>query len=160
MSPQAQVQSNLAVERDQVFISYSHRDSAWLEKLQTMLKPLIRKQTISVWDDTHILAGAKWREEITKALAAAKVAVLLVSADFLASDFIADHELPPLLEAAGQEGLKIIWVYVSACLYEESEIAAYQAAHDLSRPLNSMTDAEQNQALLHICKQIKAAANP
>ena len=88
----------------------------------------------------------------------AKVAVLLVSPDFLASDFIAQHELPPLLKAARSNGLIILWVCVSACLYEETEISAYQAAHDISRPLDSLKRAEQNAILVQICQTIKEAA--
>ena len=124
-----------------------------------MLKPLVRKK-LAVWDDTKIRPGVQWKKEIEAALAAAKVAVLLVTPHFLGSDFIAEHELPPLLETAEKQGLIILWVYVSSCLYDETEIKNYQAAHDIAKPLNSLTLAEQDNVLAQICRKIKAAVNP
>ena len=146
--------------RDQVFISYSHKDREWLSKLQTMLKPMVRNKIISVWEDAKISAGDEWRGEIKEALARAKAAVLLVSPYFLESDFIAEHELPPLLDAARKEGLVILWVYISHCLYDETEIEHYQAANEISKPLDSLTPSEQNRVLADVCRKIKAAATP
>ena len=141
--------------RDQVFISYSHKDKDWLDRLQTTLKPLVRNGALTVWADTQIRAGDKWKEEIEAALSRAKIAVLLVSQDFLASDFIANEELPPLLEAAEKEGLTIFWVPVTASLYEETDIAKYQAAHDPNAPLDGLAEPELNVALVAIGKKIQ-----
>ena len=144
--------------RDKVFICYSHQDREWLNRLRTTLLPLIRTGEISLWDDTQIRGGRRWRKEIEGALVTARVAVLLVSRHFLASDFIAERELPSLLAAVEQEGVTILWVYVSACLYDETVIGEYQAAHDPARTLDEMTEAECQRTLVSICKRIKEAA--
>ena len=144
--------------RDQVFISYSRSDKRWLDKLHAMLAPLLRAGQIKIWDDTHILPGQKWFDEITGAIASAKVAVLLVSADFLASDFIDRHELAPVLKAAEQEGVTILWVAVSYCLFQYTELAQYQALNDdPAKPLNSFSGAKLDKELMRICKRIKRA---
>ena len=146
-------------ERSQVFISYSHKDKDWLQRFQIMLKLAVRKQKLTVWDDTKINPGSKWRDEIQNALNTAKIAVLMVSPNFLASDFIAEHELPPLLEAAEKEGVKIVWVYLSDCMYELTEIENYQAAHDISYPLDNLSSSELNSVIKMICKQLLTATD-
>jgi hypothetical protein len=149
-----------ASAKNGVFFSYSHRDKKWLDKLQTMMSPLIRNNSVSVWWDGKIKPSQKWREEIDKALSSAGVGVLLVSPNFLASDFISQKELPYLLEAAKGRGVKLIWVLLQHCLYNETPIGDYQAAHDISRPLNALKGDKLDATLVQICRVIQEAANP
>ncbi|HYR10634.1 MAG TPA: toll/interleukin-1 receptor domain-containing protein, partial [Longimicrobium sp.] len=124
--------------RIRVFISYSHADAEWLERLQKHLKPL-QREGIEVWDDTRLKAGEQWREEIREALAKTKVAVLLISADFLASDFIVTNELPPLLKAAEEDGATILPVIISPCRFtREASLSRFQAVNDPAKPLLRM----------------------
>ncbi len=147
--------------RDKIFISYSHKDKRLFEEFKTMLAPAIRDGIVDVWDDKKIDPGAKWKDEVNAALASAKIAVLLVSQNFLASDFIASHELPLLLVAAQKEGVTVFWIYFSSCLYEQTEIATYQAAHDVSKPLDRLDKPHRQAVFSEVCaKLIRLARNP
>ena len=86
-------------------ISYSHKDSAALTRLQVHLKPLELQGIVDRWDDTRIRPGQDWKAEIDRTLDEARVAIFLVSADFLAPDFISEDELPPILMAQTRAGL-------------------------------------------------------
>ena len=147
----------LPPERDQLFISYSHVDRGWVERLQKMIRPLVRSEALRLWDDSQIPAGAKWKVEIEKALASAKVALLLVSDDFLASEFVINKELPPLLRAAEEEGLCILWVCLGPCFYEATPIHEYQAVLPPGEPLEAMGPVQQKMALKTIAGAIRDA---
>ena len=143
--------------RDQVFICYSHKDKRWLDDLQTHLKPHVRNGSITAWSDKQIVPGSKWFSEIKVALASTKVAVLLVTPNFLASDFIHEHELTPLLKEAEKGDVRIIWIPVRACSYKETALKDYQVAIDPDKPLANMK-AERDKAWVGICEEIKRAA--
>ena len=72
------------------------------------MRPFERQGHVDLWADSRITPGDRWKQEIASAMERASIAVLLVSADFLASDFVAENELPPLLEAAQREGVRIV----------------------------------------------------
>ena len=142
--------------RREVFISYSRKDEEWLEKLLTHLKPLQRSGALNIWVDQHLNAGDDWRSEIEAALSRACVAVLLVTPHFLASDFISNEELPRLLRAAKEDGIKIIWIPITDCMWRHTPIKDFQAAVEPSKPLNLM-GPETDRILVEVCEQINTA---
>jgi GTPase SAR1 family protein len=138
--------------RTKVFISYSHNDREWLTRLQKHLKTLEHEGIdVDVWDDTRIKAGDKWKLEIKRALDEAKIAVLLISTDFLASDFIAKNELPPLLKASKQNGAVILPLILKPSRFtKHKELSEFQAVNDPARPLIELKEAEQEKILVKL----------
>jgi hypothetical protein len=142
---------------DSIFFSYSHQDKKWLDEIEKVLVPALKGSKIDAWSDKEIKPGMKWKQEIEKALARAKVAVLIVSPDFLASKFIAENELPHILQSAQTRGVTVVWVYVKPAMYRYTDIADFQAAHDVSKPLCTLSANRLPMAILEICEQIIAA---
>lgn len=85
-SPKPQPQNN-------IFISYSHRDKVWKNLLIKYFKVLENQGLIARWDDRHIQAGANWAQQIKQAAVQARMAIFLISDDFLASKFIIQQEV-------------------------------------------------------------------
>ena len=154
-----QVGKPVVLKRNQIFISYSQKDLVWLDEFKTILSPMMRNKTIDVWFDRKIKPSQEWRKEIESALAATKVAVLLVSPNFLASDFVMSEEFPYLLNVAHTENVKLLWVLLGFCLYEETPLKDYQAAHNISKPLDSLSESERREVWVMISKHVKEAAN-
>lgn len=147
-------ETNLAQERNKVFVSYSHSDKEFLTDIQRHFKPFLNQ--IDFWDDSKIKPGQKWKEEIKKAIDATKVAILLVSTDFLGSDFIATDELPPLLKAAEENGAVILMVIVKPCLFEEfPSLNQYQAMNPPSTPVVKMDYTDKEELFVNLVRQTK-----
>jgi hypothetical protein len=102
-----------------IFISYSHKDENWKERLVTQLKVLALEGFCDVWDDRRIATGDDWKPEIEKALNEADIAILMVSADFLVSNFIRTEEVPRILERRKTEGLWVIPLFVKPCPWKK-----------------------------------------
>ena len=142
-----------------IFISYSHSDALWLERLETHLKVLAKYyDNVETWVDTKLRGGDKWREEITNAIEKANVAILLVSTAFLASDFITCDELPPILRKAEEDGTRILPLIVSPCEFEESEIGDFQAVNSPDKTLADLRDDEATieRVFLDLNREIKS----
>lgn len=77
-----------------VFISYSHQDEVWKDRLVRQLRVLELEGDFDLWDDRKIAAGDDWRSDIETAMDRARAAILLISADFLISGFIRGTEIP------------------------------------------------------------------
>ncbi len=140
--------------RTKVFISYSHLDKSILSDIQRHFKPFLKQ--IDYWDDSQIQPGQKWKDEIIKAICHTKVAILLVSTDFLGSDFIISNELPPLLKAAEQEGAVILTLILKPCLFEKfNDLNQFQTLNPPNRPMTKMNYDEKEELLVNLVRQTK-----
>ncbi|MEB3334271.1 MAG: TIR domain-containing protein, partial [Cyanobacteriota bacterium] len=142
-------------QRQELFISYSHKDRAFLEQFWIHLSPLEEDYGLRRWDDSRIQPGDIWLTEIEQALERAQVALLLVSPHFLASDFIRRKELPKLFEAAKKDGLKILWLPIRPCSWKRyPQIEQYQAVGSMNPTLAEMGEVERDREMVCITDRI------
>jgi hypothetical protein len=138
-----------------IFVSYSHNDKRWKERFETISKPLSRSEKIEFWSDENLKA-AEWDPQIEQTMKRAEAAVLLVSDNFLAADYIIQKELPYLLQARRERNLMIFWAYLEPCdLKWHSEITKFSARKtDGLKPMSKMTDWEWKETMVRGCGMI------
>ena len=105
--------------RANVFISYSHADDRWRQRLVKHLKVLVAEGHIHVWDDSSVTVGEDWQARINAELDQAGVALLLVSATFLTSEFVRQKKIPSILERHQQGGMTIYPLLVQPSAWQE-----------------------------------------
>lgn len=152
------------VERTQVFLCYSHEDvdlrdprNAYSKELSQLLTIYRDRGLAEIWSDEQIHAGAEYLKQISEAITRTRVALLLLSNAFLASQFIQSHELPPLLAAEAAGELTIIPVLFRHCSYKKSGLGHFQAAFPVSKPLKALKPTERDLAWLRIGEAIEQA---
>ena len=105
-----------------VVICYSHKDAEFLEAFRVHLNPWEDEDLLELWSDKKIQLNQDWHQEIQQTLESIAVAVLLVSPNFLASDYIRQYELPLLLRHCEEGHIAL------ACLYLRHSVVADDTA--------------------------------
>lgn len=137
-----------------IFISYSHRDEAWKERVAKQLG-VLAGAGLDTWDDRKIAAGASWEGDIKQAIADCDVALLLISADFLTSSFILGQEVPPLLQRRGREGIRVIPVILAPCAWDRIDwLKTIQARPKDGKPLSGMSPHDAEAALAALAAEV------
>jgi hypothetical protein len=138
-----------------LFLSYSHQDEALRQRLEVHLAGLKRDGTISVWHDRRIAAGDAFAQRIDEHLEQADVILLLVSADFLASDYCNDVEMQRALERHAGGSARVIPVILRPCDWKHPPLASLLAVPTDGKPITSWPN--EDEAFLDVVQQIRDA---
>jgi internalin A len=132
-------------ERDSatLFISYSHKDERYRDELRGALTPYERRGDVTLWDDTCIMPGQKWEQEILDKLERADIVVLLVSNYFIGSDYCYSKEMKRALERDAARENAVVPIIVRACAFHKLELGQLQAILPLGKPINQHKDRHQ-----------------
>jgi internalin A len=127
-----------------IFVSYSHKDERLLNELKTHLSPLRRLNLIETWDDRSIEAGEDWREEISANLERADIILLLVSADFINSDYCYEKEMARALERHEKKEARVVPVIVRDSKWELiEELSKLQAVPKGGKPVRDWSNKDK-----------------
>lgn len=139
----------------ELFFSYAHEDARYRERLQRHLSTLRNEGLVADWHDGMLTPGAEWDVEIRARLARADIVVLLVSADFLASDYIARVELQEALRRDRARQSSVVPVVVQPCDWRSTDLGRLQALPRGAKPISRWRHPEE--AYLDVAQGIRAA---
>ena len=139
----------------EVFFSYAHEDEALRDELAKHLKLLERQGVITAWHDRQITAGTEWEGQIDEHLETAKVILLLVSADFLASDYCYDVELKRAMERHEAKEARVIPVILREVNWKGASFGKLLALPKNAEPVTNWPNRDQ--AFADITRGIRTA---
>ena len=140
----------------EVFYSYSHKDEELRERLETHLKLLQRQGVIKGWHDRLISAGTEWAGQIDHYLESSQIILLLISADFLASDYCYDKEMKRALERHEAGEARVIPIILRPVDWKGAPFSHLQALPKDAKPLTQWPDRDA--AFTNIAEGIRKVA--
>jgi hypothetical protein len=145
------------MERTKVFVSYSHQDEAWKDRVMMHLGVLEAEGLLHVWTDRRIQIGEDWQAKIDSAMSEARVALLLVTASFLTSQFILNTEVPRLLQLHAQRRMLVLPVVARPCAWKlVTWLASRQVRPRDGRPLAAGGEVEVDLDLTALAYEVAA----
>ncbi|OYE03747.1 toll/interleukin-1 receptor domain-containing protein [Nostoc sp. 'Peltigera membranacea cyanobiont' 232] len=136
-----------------VFFSYSHKDEVLRDELATHLSMMKRQGVIEAWHDREITAGSEWANAIDDNLEVADIILLLVSANFLASDYCYDKEMTRAMERHETRETRVIPVILKPTDWNGAPFGKLQALPKNAKPVTTWPD--QDEAFLNVAQGIR-----
>lgn len=133
---------NPATLPHKVFLSYSHKDEEFKEKLDTHLSALKQTNIIDVWNDRQIPLGSEWDVEIKRELEESDVILLMISADFLASSYISEIEIPAAIARHDEGSAIVIPIFIRPCDWRGLPFEKLQGLPQNAKPLTTFDDID------------------
>jgi stage II sporulation SpoE-like protein/TIR domain-containing protein len=149
-------QSTSSFEPIRVFYSYSHKDERLRVQLETHLAILRRQGLISEWHDRQIDAGEEWKAKIDENLEAAHMVLLLVSADFIDSEYCYSIEMEAALKRHESGHACVIPIIIRPCVWNSLAFGKLQALPKDAKPVTTWSNREK--AFVDITQGIQRAA--
>ena len=138
------------------FISYSHKDDVALERLHTHMAVLRREGRLDAWFDREILAGGDLDAEIVEQLESCGLFLLLVSPDFLASDYCVDREMERALERHHAGEAQVVPIIVEPCDWKSTPLRKLKALPRDGKPISEWMN--ENNAYIDVVKEFTASS--
>ena len=135
-----------------IFFCYAHEDEALLNKLKRHLWPLQRQGLIDVWHDRDISAGTEWEHEISQHLNAAQIILLLVSPDFMYSEYCYGVEMKRAIERHQRGEARVVPIIMRS-VYWQGILGHLQALPTDAKPVRSWADVDE--ALYNVTEGIR-----
>lgn len=149
--------SSQSPEPIEVFFAYSHKDEELRDELAKHLSLLQRQGIIQSWHDRRITAGTEWKGQISRNLDTAGIILLLISADFLASDYCYDIETKRAMARHDAGDARVIPIILRPCDWMSAPFGKLQALPKDAKPVTTWSNRDE--AFLDIVKGIRQAIN-